>query len=152
MGHFQQAARGTSEQFRLFIILDEAKIMSLGKRDANDPDCILNRLFTEIRKFGIGLIVASQMREHFGAEVRANAAIKLVLKPMDVPEARRNADVVQVAPEALLSLQGAGEGFLGGGTMGRAQKIQVRRLSMSNGPLLSEQLRAEQGFWMEVAR
>jgi hypothetical protein len=53
------------------------------------PDRILNLLFTEARKFGLGMILASQMSDHFGSEVKANAASWLVLKPMDMKEAKR---------------------------------------------------------------
>lgn len=50
-----------SERFRLFIIIDEAKILGMGAGNVNDPGLILNTLATEGRKYGIGLILASQM-------------------------------------------------------------------------------------------
>lgn len=63
-----------AQRFRLFIVIDEAKILSTGAGDPDMPDRILNLLFTEARKFGLGMILASQMSDHFGSEVKANAA------------------------------------------------------------------------------
>ena len=100
-----------SERFRLFIVIDEAKILSMGKGDPNGKDRILNVLATEGRKFGIGLILASQMSEHFSNEVKANISAKLVLKPMDSKEAKKNAADVQVDPKDVANLEGKGDGY-----------------------------------------
>lgn len=119
------------QRFRLFVVIDEAKILSTGAGDPDSPDRILNLLFTEARKFGLGMILASQMSDHFGSEVKANAATWLVLKPMDVKEAKKNAPNVHMEPEALTSLKGRGDGYLRDRTTARAKRIQVR-------PLVSE--------------
>lgn len=113
-------------RFRLFVVIDEAKILSTGAGDPDAPDRILNLLFTEARKFGLGMILASQMSDHFGSEVKANAATWLVLKPMDVREAKKNAPNVQMDPEALTSLKGRGDGYLRDRSSARARRIQVR--------------------------
>jgi hypothetical protein len=117
------------QRFRLFIIIDEAKILSTGGGDPDAPDRILNLLFTEARKFGLGMILASQMSDHFGSEVKANAASWLVLKPMDMKEAKKNAPNVHMDPEALTSLRGRGDGYLRDRTSNRARRIQVNPLS-----------------------
>lgn len=59
---------------RGYIVIDEAqKFMS------DDPDHIINVLMRESRKFGIGLILASQSLEHFSPDVLSNTSAKLIL-------------------------------------------------------------------------
>ena len=116
------------ERFRLFVAIDEAKILSTGGGDPDSPDRVLNLLFTEARKFGLGMILASQMSDHFGSEVKANAATWLVMKPMDIREARKNAPNVQMEPEALTALRGKGDGYFRDRTSPKARRIQVKPL------------------------
>jgi hypothetical protein len=106
--------KNDKERFRLFVVIDEAKILTLGGGN------ILNILFEEARKFGLGMILASQIADHFSDEVRANAATMLVLKPLDIAQAKRNAPNVGVTPELIMTLKGRGDGYyldraLGGG-------------------------------------
>lgn len=117
------------QRFRLFVVIDEAKILSTGGGDPDSPDRILNQLFTEARKFGLGMILASQMSEHFGSEVKANSATWLVLKPMDIKEAKKNAPNVHMEPEALTALKGKGDGYLRDRSSPRARRIQVHPLN-----------------------
>jgi len=117
------------ERFRLFVVIDEAKILSTGGGDPDSPDRVLNLLFTEARKFGLGMILASQMSDHFGSEVKANAATWLVMKPMDIREARKNAPNVQMEPEALTALKGKGDGYFRDRTSPKARRIQVKPLT-----------------------
>lgn len=114
-------------------MIDEAKILSTGAGDPDSPDRILNLLFTEARKFGLGMVLASQMSDHFGSEVKANAATWLVLRPMDVKEAKKNAPNVHMDPDSLTSLKGRGDGYLRDRSSARAKRIQVRPLP-SEGP------------------
>lgn len=113
------------QRFRLFVIIDEAKILSLGSGDKDKSDNILNELVTEARKFGLGMILASQMSEHFSEEVRANAATWLVLKPMDIKEAKKNSPNVHVEPDDLIRLAGRGDGYYRDKASTRAKRIQV---------------------------
>jgi hypothetical protein len=115
------------DRFRLFVMIDEAKILSMG---GNGGRNILSDLFTEARKFGLGMILASQMAEHFSSEVRANAATWLVLKPQEMSEAKRNAPNVGVEPEKLMALNGRGDGFYRDRSAEGARRIQVRALSI----------------------
>lgn len=117
------------QRFRLFVIIDEAKILSLGGGDRDRADNILNELITEARKFGLGMVLASQMSDHFSEEVRANAATWLVLKPMDMKEAKRNAPNVSVDAQDLLHLAGRGDGYYRDRPSSRARRIQVSSLS-----------------------
>lgn len=116
------------QRFRLFVVIDEAKILSTGGGDPDAPERILNQLFTEARKFGLGMVLASQMSDHFGSEVKANAASWLVLKPMDVKEAKKNAPNVHMEAEALTSLKGKGDGYLRDRSSPKARRIQVEAL------------------------
>ena len=116
------------QRFRLFVVIDEAKILSTGGGDPDSPERILNQLFTEARKFGVGMVLASQMSDHFGSEVKANAASWLVLKPMDVKEAKKNAPNVHMEPNALTSLRGKGDGYLRDRSSPKARRIQVQAL------------------------
>ena len=117
------------QRFRLFVLIDEAKILSLGGGDRDRSNNILNELITEARKFGLGMILASQMSDHFSEDVRANAATWLVLKPMDMKEAKRNAPNVSVDPQDLLQLTGRGDGYYRDRSSSRAHRIQVRSLA-----------------------
>ncbi|MGE2214222.1 ATP-binding protein [Pseudomonas aeruginosa] len=126
------------QRFRLFVVIDEAKILSTGAGDPDAPDRILNLLFTEARKFGLGMILASQMSDHFGSEVKANAATWLILKPMDIREAKKNAPNVQMDPEALTSLKGRGDGYLRDRSSARARRIQVCPISEEKNKNTSE--------------
>jgi hypothetical protein len=74
------------------------------------------------------MVLASQMSDHFGSEVKANAASWLVLKPMDVKEAKKNAPNVNMEPEALTSLRGKGDGYLRDRSSPKARRIQVQAL------------------------
>ncbi len=118
------------QRFRIFVVIDEAKILSLGGGDRDRANNILNELITEARKFGLGMIIASQMSEHFSEEVRANAATWLVLKPMNMTEAKKNAPNVSVDPEDLMRLNGKGDGYFRDRSTSRARRIQVLRLEL----------------------
>lgn len=127
-GHIPVGPEDDSERFRLFIVIDEAKILSTYGGDVNDPGHILNILATEGRKFGIGLILASQMGEHFGHEVKANAGAWLVMKPLDDREAKRNAPNAHVSSQALTALAGRGEGYFRTGLSPTPRLIQIDQI------------------------
>lgn len=113
-----------SERFRLFIVIDEARLITMG----GNSD-IVSSLVNEARKFGLGLILASQMAEHFPADIRSNAATWLVLKPQAMEEAKRNAqNVAGVTPEQLMALRGRGDGYFRDRFTAEAQRVQVRPL------------------------
>jgi DNA helicase HerA-like ATPase len=94
-------------------MIDEVKILSHGRGDPNKSNLILNTLATQARKFGVGLILASQMNSHFSEEVRANFAGHLAMKRMDPSEARKVAPRLEVAVQDLISSESPpGVGFL----------------------------------------
>jgi hypothetical protein len=113
-----------TERFRLFILIDEARLITMG--GSSD---IVTLLMNEARKFGLGLILASQAASHFPHEIRNNAASWLVLKPQTMSEARLNAPNVGVAAEELMALKGRGDGYLRLGNA-PACRIQVKPLGV----------------------
>lgn len=128
MGPIPVNPANDAERFRLFVIIDEAKILSLGRGDAESSSHILNILATEGRKFGIGLIVASQLSSHFGAELKANAGTWLVLKPLSDDEAKKNAPNVSLRPKDLMALVGQGDGYLRDRAHPVGRRIQVEKM------------------------
>jgi DNA helicase HerA-like ATPase len=64
-------------KLRTMLVIDEAKLLAL--RGKGDPLGVLNRLATEARKYGLGLLLASQDLEHFTRDILTNVATKLVL-------------------------------------------------------------------------
>lgn len=70
----EQKSRGQRSQPDTFIVIDEASIFM-----SEDPDHIINILMRESRKFGLGLIFASQSVNHFSEDILANVGLKLLL-------------------------------------------------------------------------
>lgn len=117
--------RNDHERYRLFIFIDEAKILSLGGKDRDASSAILNTLATEYRKFGLGMVLASQMSDHFSHETKGQIATRLVLKPFDYAEAKKNAPDIGRTAEDLMQLAGRGDGYLRTGTNPSPIRIQV---------------------------
>ncbi len=115
-----------NERYRLFIVIDEVKILTTGRGNPNNHHDILNVLVTEARKYGIGIILASQIASHLSHEVHANIATKLVLKPMSDEEAKKNKFDLQVSANDLLNLNGKGDGFFKNNKNKKAIRIQIQ--------------------------
>jgi len=105
----EYGAKG-KERFRIFIAIDEAKILVPSKKD--DQRAIINIFGTEARKFGAGFIVSSQLTAHFGDDVLGNMATKIALKPLKYEIARDNAKELSIDPKALMNIENSGEGFI----------------------------------------
>lgn len=117
---------GRTGQPRMFVVIDEAKVIANGHGDPHKGSRILNVIATEGRKFGLGLIVASQSREHFGNDVLRSSGTRLALRALDSRDAQENAKGMQISASDLLSLRGNGDGYLQFGPHGRAVRIQVK--------------------------
>jgi len=97
-------------KIRLFINIDEAKILFGDKDRKNDIDHPINVLATEGRKFGIGLILASQRAEHFSEDFLCNAAANIVLGPVtDAREKKKLGSIYGLDKSAIdqLSVRGS---------------------------------------------
>lgn len=66
--------KGLTRGVRAFVVLDEAH-----KFVTDDGSHIINLIMREGRKFGLGLILASQSLAHFSEDVITNCATKLIL-------------------------------------------------------------------------
>lgn len=126
-GHIPVNPQDDTERFRLFIIVDEAKILSKSKGSPNASDLILNILATEGRKFGIGLILASQMSDHFSDELKASVSARLVMKPLDMAQAKKNAPDVHVLPEDLIGLMGMGDCYFRSQCSEGTKRLKIQR-------------------------
>ena len=67
-------ARGETKDIVELIVLDEAHIYQ-----TDDEDSILDVMIREIRKFGVGIILASQSPTHFSEDIFASVATKVIL-------------------------------------------------------------------------
>ncbi len=67
------------EKCDTIVIVDESKLIAGNAREKNDPYSYLNRIATEARGFGLGLIVASQSAEHFPPEFLKNFESQIIL-------------------------------------------------------------------------
>ena len=66
--------RGESDGPLEFVILDEASLFVM-----EDPQHILNKMVKQLRKFGVGVVLAAQDFKHFSDDLLNSAAVKLVL-------------------------------------------------------------------------
>jgi len=73
------ANKSRGEKCDTFIVVDESKLIAGTSRDKNDPFSYLNRIATETRGFGLGLIVAAQSAEHFPSEFVKNFNAQIIL-------------------------------------------------------------------------
>ncbi len=110
LGHVD-ASKG-DDKLRIFIIIDEVKVFTGFKGKINDPYHILNTIATEARKFGIGMILASQILAHFGRDIRSNAATKLILRTMDNDETKRCSKEMKIKIDRVANITRPGEGFI----------------------------------------
>jgi DNA helicase HerA-like ATPase len=103
------------KRFRLFVMVDEAKVFFGDKARRDDPEHPLNVIATEGRKYGIGLIVASQKVEHFSSDLIGSASLKMVMSPVcDVKEKRRLSSEFDISSSELRLLSSPGWAFVSG--------------------------------------
>jgi len=107
-GEIPRNARFDRERFRLFVMVDEAKLLVSEKQGIK---AVLNKYASELRKFGVGVILASQIADHFPSEVLANIETKFCMKAQNEEQARKNARFFGVKEHDLLDLD-PGEGVL----------------------------------------
>jgi len=113
---------GETSELRRFVVIDEAKLaMPTMRRDR--PSAIVNRVVSEGRKYGIGVILATQSAEHVTGDVRRNIGAKLLLKH-DETEIQVTARRFRVEAGLLAALDRPGVGLWVVG--GRVQRIRVR--------------------------
>jgi hypothetical protein len=122
-GHIPVKPVDDTERFRLFIIIDEVqKLVAGGGAE------ILDILFREARKFGLGMILGTQSASNLTKDIRANASCWLALLHNEIEEARRTAPNIGVDPEDLMNLRGRGDGYLKQRSTA-TRRIQVRQVA-----------------------
>ena len=111
-GEIPRGATDEREKFRLFVIVDEAKLLVSQKSGSKTAiKAVLNKYATEMRKFGVSLILASQLIAHFNEEILANIAVKFCMRSENKKQAQENAKFFEVSEKDLLNFQ-PGEGIL----------------------------------------
>ncbi len=122
MGEIPRGTEDDREKFRLFVIVDEAKLLVSQKSSSKTAiKAVLNKYATEMRKFGVSLILASQLIAHFNEEILANIAVKFCMRAENKKQAQENARFFEVSERDLLNFQ-PGEGIL---TIG-SEKMNIR--------------------------
>ncbi|MDN7012581.1 ATP-binding protein [Methanoculleus sp. FWC-SCC3] len=111
-GEIPRGAEDERAKFRLFVIVDEAKLLVSQKSGSKTSiKAVLNKYATEMRKFGVSLILASQLIAHFNEEILANIAVKFCMRSENKKQAQENAKFFEVSEKDLLNFQ-PGEGIL----------------------------------------
>jgi Helicase HerA, central domain len=109
------AVKGDKAKFRGFLVIDEAR---------HADGAIVESIFAEARKFGLGAIMASQMGDDFAPRVRANAASWLLMQHETITEANKSAKEFGLEPAQLTGLKGKGDAFCRFGR-GPLRRVQV---------------------------
>jgi hypothetical protein len=107
---------------RMYLVVDEAKLMMPTRKE--DPHAILNRIASEARKFGLGLIVASQYSGHLSRDILMNCFAKVLLKTDKIeipPTARR----FMAERDMLVMLLAPGVGLINFGDEEQYARIRV---------------------------
>ncbi|WP_301664092.1 ATP-binding protein [Methanoculleus frigidifontis] len=111
-GEIPRGTKDEKEKFRLFVIVDEAKLLVSQKSGSKTTvKAVLNKYATEMRKFGVSLILASQLIAHFNEEILANIAVKFCMRAENKKQAQENAKFFEVGEADLMNFQ-PGEGIL----------------------------------------
>lgn len=126
MGALPEPAKNDAERFRLFIIVDEAHLLNMG-RNPNAKGSILDTLIREGRKFGICIVLATQSIDDLSDTVRKNAAAWMVFRLNDDAEARILARKFRVLPDAFLGLKNACEALYFDGRRPTASRVDLDR-------------------------
>lgn len=124
-GPAASSARMAAERVRLFVVIDETKILSMGNGDPDKRSNMLNVMGTEGRKFGMAGCFASQSTDHFGADLRRNISSRLALRCMDEGEAKKLAAEMRVPVADLRALSRPGEGYFCPGSAQSPMHVQV---------------------------
>jgi DNA helicase HerA-like ATPase len=97
MNQHRLAGEINSKLPKTYLFIDEAKEMSKDEGSACD------RIIADGRKYGLGLVLASQSERHLSKDVIANSASKIVL-PVDQTEVKKVANKFRFAERKLADL------------------------------------------------
>ena len=87
---------GEAPEIKTFVFIDEAKELKGSK--------LRDRITADGRKYGFGVVLASQRESHLSADILANSATKIVLA-VDAADVRRVANRFRFDAGRIASLQ-----------------------------------------------
>jgi DNA helicase HerA-like ATPase len=96
------------DRFRAYVVIDEAQVLLTSSSDAKAS---LAKYASEARKFGIGLIIATQLRDNIPGNVWGNIDTRLWMLALDQTERQKNAKAAGIEETSLAALS-VGEAFL----------------------------------------
>uniref|UniRef100_UPI0034E19E88 ATP-binding protein n=1 Tax=Methanothrix sp. TaxID=90426 RepID=UPI0034E19E88 len=127
LGEIPRDREDARSRFRLFVVVDEAKLLVSQKAGQKQViKAVLNKYATEMRKFGVGLILASQLISHFNDEILANIAVKFCMRTENRKQAMENSRYFEISESDLMNFA-PGEGIIAAGS--RRTKLKVLPLS-----------------------
>lgn len=111
---WEAMARSESDSFggnpslkrKKYIVIDEAKILTKAHAKKDESERLVNIIATETRKFGLGLIAASQLSAHFDSEVWVGASCRLIFQPFDGQEAYRISKATNIPSDTIKGIPG----------------------------------------------
>jgi Bacterial protein of unknown function (DUF853) len=109
-------------KFRAYVVIDEAQIL-MGSR--GDAKASLSRYTAEARKFGIGLILATQLKDNVPEEIWGNVDTRLFMQALDPGERARNAKAAGVPEETLRTLS-RGEAILTSSSQAMQRPVRIK--------------------------
>jgi len=121
LGPVDPAATGW-KKFRVYVVIDEAQLLMGG---TGDVKASLTKYAAEARKFGVGLILATQLRDNVPADIWGNIDTRLFMQALDPIERSRNARAANVAEDVLRSLS-RGEAILISSSQPRQIPVTVK--------------------------
>lgn len=72
--------QGLSNRTKIFIVMDESRIVLPSGKEKSNPYHILNKIALEARKYGLGLIMGSQRVSHFSPDLLTSFYTKIILR------------------------------------------------------------------------
>ena len=121
MGPVKDGAVGR-EKFRGFVVIDEAQKLLNSKSNTTES---IAKYTSEIRKFGIGLILATQLKDSIPSAVWGNIDTRFFMGAFDKEERRKNAKAAEVEESRLQELE-VGEGLFFSGSKSDKPPSKVR--------------------------
>jgi hypothetical protein len=105
----QRQLQAPTDNVSLYLLIDETKLCTPVKKDA--PFNALNRIVTEGRKFGLGLILSSQFVGHVSRDVLVNTFTKILMR-VDKTEIGTTSRRFRLEEALLQSLEKPGDALI----------------------------------------
>jgi DNA helicase HerA-like ATPase len=101
MGPLMPDTRGWAK-FRSYVVIDEAQVLMASQ---GEIEASLAKYAAEARKFGIGLILATQLKDNVPDAIWGNIDTRLFMQALDRQERVKNARALGVTEDELASLR-----------------------------------------------